>query len=134
MRMALTPPSAPQRTTIAGIRKRAGASVLMLIPVGMAIGMFCDKKWDQALTNATLAGLAGLASWVAYHLTCRQNNGLIMISMFFTPLINGKPRPVGPFWISWLTLAAFFGLMMGAWARRRDGLPGDPARPGAGGR
>ena len=132
--MAATTPLKPPVTSTAGIRKRAGVSVLVLIPVGMAIGMFCDKKWDQALTNAILASLAGLASWMTYHLICRQNNGLIMISMFFAPLINGKTRPIGPFWIFWLILAASFGLMMGAWARWRDGLPAEQVRPGAGGR
>lgn len=130
---ASIPPRAPHTTTAADIRTRAALSTLLLILVGLAIGVGYGQAWGQALPKAILGSLAGLTCWTVYHPVCRQHNGLITVSGFLAPLIDGKPRAVRS-WILLLSVAAVSGLMFGAWARRRDGLPGNPARPEAGGR
>ena len=113
----------PPGSTRADIRRLAVILTPVIWCICLGMGLHYGKTVPQAISTATAASLAGLASWFAYHLVSRQNNGVLMV-MF--PGVNLYSRTYVPSWptfcysfLVYVAIACFIGLTARVLTRKK---------------
>jgi len=93
------------------IRRLAARVAVGLIGVQMLLGLCFGSNLAQAASGGVACAAGGLATWVAYHLVSRRNDGLILFVASSNPALHAA-RMI-PF-LFLVVFAVLIGIVIGA--------------------
>jgi hypothetical protein len=117
----------PRETTAWEIRRRAFYGSVGAGGVGAVIAIYYGHSIQTAAISGLAVGLVTLITWIVYHFTSGQNNGLVILSVGFQMSFAScreTPTEHSLIWVPilslifWIPMAWFMGRW--AWAQRKS--------------
>ena len=116
----------PIGTTRAEIRRTAARCALAVGCICIPLAVYHGRTLPQAVSDGAVAALLGLATWSAYHILSRRNDGLMFGGMATFPLLSEKyPGFWGPLLFGLLVYVPI-GCLFGLWNRNLGAKVPDP--------
>jgi hypothetical protein len=98
------------KTTKQEIRRLAAKLAVGMIGVQMLLGLYFGNNLAQAASGGVACAAGGLATWVAYHLVSRRNDGLALFVASSSPALHARTIP----FLSLFVAAVCIGVVIGA--------------------
>jgi hypothetical protein len=116
--MAVTVTDSPAISKKVEIRRLAVFTALSFGCLVMVIGCFDGKGLRKAVRDGTAASFGAMATWAAYHLVGRSNNGIsIMVLPVMYPLGKGRDESLPSMVLYYLLVMVPVGILGGLTVR-----------------